>query len=480
MTFEDAYRLSPELILGFFAILIVLLDLGVRRKGWLAALTLVGLGASAAWAAALTTGGWQGTALGDTLAVDNFSLFFKFLFLGAAALVVLASTGYSIRFARFQGEYYALVLTSAAGMMLMASGRELITLYISLELTSLSLYALAGFLKDPRSNEASLKYLLLGAISSAVLLYGMALLLGLTGETHLDAIANALGRMPGANYPVLFLGIIFIVTGFGFKIAAVPFQMWVPDVYEGSPTPVTAYLSVASKAAGFAITLRVFTLALGGPREAADWSLIFAILAVASMTLGNILAIPQANIKRMLGYSSIAQAGYLMVGLATLSDLGRSGIIFFLASYAFTNLGAFIAVIAISHRIDSDLISDYAGMAHRSPLLAGALTFCLISLVGIPPTAGFIAKVYLFNAAVQQGLAWLVIIAVVNSVISAYYYLGVVKAMFMGTPLSLERVTAVRPALAALAVATVGVLVVGILPEPLISIAQAVGRSLIP
>ncbi|GAH74653.1 unnamed protein product, partial [marine sediment metagenome] len=264
-----------------------------------------------------------------------------------------------------------LVLLSTLGMMLMAATAELISIYIALELTSISLYILVGFLKDPKSSEASLKYLLLGAVASAVLLFGMALIFGFTGKTQLGEIAQVLQAMsPKAVLasPGLILGIVLLVAGFGFKIAAVPFHMWVPDVYEGVPTPITAYLSVASKAAGFAIILRVFYSAFGLPQWLSlEWGLIFAVLSAIGMTVGNVIAIPQTNIKRMLGYSSIAQAGYLMVGLAAVgfspaADIvGRSSLLFFLAAYALANLGAFIAIIAISNKLNSDLIEDYSG-----------------------------------------------------------------------------------------------------------------------
>ncbi|MBA7650963.1 NAD(P)H-quinone oxidoreductase subunit 2 [subsurface metagenome] len=463
----------PELSLVAFAIAVVLLDLFIQRKGWLAVVSIAGLVVSAGFTIAMWGGSSQ-AIFNNMLAVDNFALFFKLLFLGIAALVILASTDYVSKFARFQGEYYALVLLSTLGMMLMAATAELISIYIALELTSISLYILVGFLKDSKSSEASLKYLLLGAVASAVLLFGMALIFGFTGKTQLGEIAQAIQAMsPQAVLasPGLILGIVLLVAGFGFKIAAVPFHMWVPDVYEGAPTPITAYLSVASKAAGFAIILRVFYSAFGLPQWLSlDWGLIFAVLSAIGMTLGNVVAIPQANIKRMLGYSSIAQAGYLMVGLAAVgfspaADIvGRSSLLFFLASYAVTNLGAFIAIIAISNKLNSDLIEDYSGMGKRAPLLALALTLCLISLTGIPPAAGFMAKFYIFSGAVQQGLLWLVIIAVINSVISAYYYLRVVKVMWLGEPVSAEKVPSSGALRVALSLSCLGVLLLGIVP----------------
>jgi len=475
----------PEITLAVFAVLVILLDLGVRQKNLLRSVSLAGL----VIAGGVTVAMWGGSynpLFNNMLAVDNFALFFKMLFAGIAFLVILASADYVAKFSRFQGEYYALILLSTLGMMLMAATADLISLYIALELTSISLYVLVGFLKDRKSTEASLKYLLLGAIASAVLLYGMALVFGFTGETQLGAIAQSIQSMSLDNVlasPALLMGIVMLIAGFGFKIAAVPFQMWVPDVYEGAPTPVTAYLSVASKAAGFALILRVFYSAFGIPEWLSmNWGVIFAVLAVISMIIGNVVAIPQNNIKRMLGYSSIAQAGYLMVGLATFgfasasSILGQSGILFFLASYALTNLGAFIAIIAISNKINSDDIADFAGMGKRAPLLALALTFCLISLIGMPPAAGFMAKFYIFSAAVQNDLLWLVVIAVLNSVISAYYYLRVVKVMWFGEAASEEKVPSSGAPRLALFLCCLGVLLLGIIPGPLMRLAEIAGK----
>lgn len=463
----NIYLLSPEISLCGLAIVVILLDLFLKRKWILGAVSVAGLIVPAAFTLAL----WDRneTSFNGMLVVDEFSLFFNLFFLVCAALVILSSMDYVTKFRAFQGEYYALVLLSAVGMMLMAATRELISVYVALELTGISLYALTGFLKDPKSSEAGMKYLLLGAVASAVLLYGMAMVFGLTGSTHFKDIAQAI-PVDLVDNPALLMGMVLLVAGFGFKIATVPFQMWVPDVYEGAPTPITAYLSVASKAAGFAVILRVFYEALGP--VSLDWGMMFGVLAAITMTLGNVVAIAQTNIKRMLGYSSIAQAGYLMMGLAAVSALGRSGLVFFLIAYALTNLGAFIAIIAISNKTGSDLISDYSGMAKRAPLLALALGLCLISLTGIPPTAGFMAKIYIFNAAVDYDLMWLVIIAVINTAISAYYYLRVIKVMYLGAPLSEEAIPSSGALRAALSVACLGVLLLGVYPWALLKIAE--------
>jgi NADH-quinone oxidoreductase subunit N len=373
-------------------------------------------------------------------------------------------------------------------MMLMAAAADLISLYVGLELASISLYILVSFLKDRKSTEASLKYLLLGAIASAVLLYGMALVFGVTGQTQLGAIAQSIQTLLPASVmdnPALIIGIALMIIGFGFKIAAVPFQMWVPDVYEGAPTTVTAYLSVGSKAAGFAIILRIFYTAFGVPDWLShNWGMIFVVLSVITMTIGNITAIPQTNIKRMLGYSSIAQAGYLMVGLAALGfapaseTLSQSSVMFFLASYALTNLGAFTAVILITSKLDSDLITDFSGMGKRAPLLALALTLCLISLIGMPPAAGFMAKFYIFSSAVQNDLLWLVVVAAINSVISAFYYLRVVKVMWFGEAASTEKVPSSGAPRFALIVCCLGVLLLGVIPGLLMKLAEVAGKLL--
>ena len=476
-------RLGPELILLVFAGIIILADLVVPRlRSGLVAASLLGVAGSIVWSVTLVARDMRGGAFDGALVVDDFSLFFSFLFAGIAALVILASVEYVDRFVRHQAEYYALILASTAGMMLLAATTDLIAIFIALELTGVCLYILVAFLKDVRSSEAGLKYLLLGALSTAVTLYGMAFLFGLSGSTNLTDIANVVAQANDDTRAALVMAMVLLAAGLGFKMAVVPFQMWVPDVYEGAPTPITAYLSVASKAAGFAVVMRIFMEALGDRFISSDWANMFAGIAAVSMTVGNLIALTQTNIKRMLGYSSIAQAGYFLVGLAAISAangglaLGASGVVFFLAAYAFTNLGAFIAIIAISNKTGSDEIGDYAGMSRRAPLLALGLTLCLVSLTGIPPTAGFIAKVYIFNAAVQSNLVWLVIVGVLNSVVSVYYYLRVVLQMYMEAPVSEERVTA-GPAIGlAMAIASVGVLFIGILPFPLLEAAESAAR----
>ena len=480
----DLYLLSPEISLLVVALVVILLDLFTKQKWILGAVSLVGLLVPAGFTISLwgkyatSLDSALATSFGGALVIDQFALFFKLFFLVVTALVILSSIDYSRKFAAFRGEFYAMLLLATMGMMLMASTRELISIFVSLELTGISLYVLAGFLKDPKSSEAGLKYLLLGAVASAVLLYGMAMVFGLTGKTHLSEIVQVVSAGGISGNTALLTGIVFLIGGFGFKIATVPFQMWVPDVYEGAPTPITAYLSVASKAAGFAVILRVFFEALGP--ASVDWGMVFAVLAAITMTIGNIVAIAQTNIKRLLAYSSIAHAGYLMIGLAAATNTGSSAVVFYLACYAVTNLGAFIAIIAISNRIGSDAIADYSGMAKRSPLLALALALCLISLTGIPPTAGFMAKLYVFKAGVDADLIWLVVIGLINTVIAAYYYLRIVKLMYLGEPVSEERVRSSTSLSVALSLACFGVLLLGIYPWLVLKVTETATRLFLP
>ena len=493
MTAHDIYLIAPEIALASVAGVVVILDLLMRDKRFLPIVAVLGLLVPAGFAVVLWTdvsaeSGGALTGLFDTVVVDKFALFFKFLVLSIVALVVLGSRDFAEKFQRSQGEFYGIILLSAVGMMLVAATKELVSIYVSLELATLPIAALAAFMRDERSSEAGLKFLLLGAVSSALLLYGMVLVYAFTGSTHLDVIAGSIssGSVPfGSN--VMLVGITLIVVGFGFKISMVPFQMWVPDVYEGSPTPVAAFLSVASKAAGFAVLLRVFYVAFGGVDV--DWSVLFAVLAVLSMTVGNLVAILQSNVKRLLGYSTIAQAGYILVGVAAIAatapdggvdGLGPSGVLFYLAAYAVTNLAAFFAVMAIANRTGSEQIDDFAGMARRSPVLAGVLALSMISLIGIPPTAGFMGKLYLFNAAVSSDLVWLAVVGVLNSVVSAYYYLRVIKTMFLAPAESEERITYSSPVLVAVAVSAIGILLIGVLPGPLFEITESAVRTILP
>ncbi len=514
MTAHDLYVISPYLAMAGAATLVILLDLLVPRKGLLPYFAFLALSApfvltlvqfydlgdsNTLLRGAEAFSAEEPSILLGSLSVDRFALFFNFLVIGAAALVVLASTDYVKRVDRFQGEYFGLMLFSATGMMLLAGATELITIYIALELTTLPLAALAAFLMNSRSSEAGMKFLIIGAISSAVMLYGMALVFGFTGSTQLSEISNSIGGATGdvafGNYALL-VGIVLMVAGFGFKISSAPFQMWVPDVYEGAPTPVVAFLSVASKAAAFAVLLRV--LYLGFFDVALDWAALMAGLAAASMIFGNAVAMVQTNIRRLFGYSTIAHAGYLLVGVAAgvkvadggldvpeFSSLGPDSVLFYLGAYAAANLTAFFAITAISSRVGSDRIADYAGLVTRSPVLAVTLALALIALIGVPPTSIFIAKLYIFTAAVKADLTWLAIIGVINSAVSAYYYIRIIRVMFLqpepsavSTAAGEDRSSRSPAPWVALGVAGASMLFIGIAPGFVMEAAQGAVSAL--
>ncbi|MFB3882642.1 MAG: NADH-quinone oxidoreductase subunit N [Armatimonadota bacterium] len=435
-------QLKPELLTLGAAMIILLLDLvqrrgrfderpqaGQRWLGWFSALLAVGLVAvvvsrwkQLSWPVPL----WDGVVV-----LDRLGLVFKAIFLLAVAVVSIGSADYAAQRFRHVAEYYALLFFSALGMMLMASAGDLITLYLGLELTTLSLYVLCSFAKDnPRSGEAGLKYIILGATASAVYLYGSSLIYGIAGTTQFAVVARTIGWF--GPEPGMIIGAVFVLAAFGFKIAAVPFHMWAPDVYQGAPTPVTGFLSTASKAAGFAALLRVFLGPMLGAASA--WLVLLVALSALSMVVGNLLALSQRDIKRMLAYSGIAQAGYALVGVATTSTLGVMAAAFFLFQYLFTNLGAFLVVTAVGSTEGDDRISGYQGLSRRNPLLAAALLVLLLSLGGIPPLSGFWAKLFVFWSAVNRGLYGLVFIGVLTSVMSLYYYLMVARAMYIEPP----------------------------------------------
>lgn len=474
MPLRDFYLLSPEIAIAGIAFIIIVTDLWLQKKGLLPYLTVLGLGVPLGLAATLW--GNNESAFGGVLVVDTFSVFFKFLMIAVAAAVAIASQEQVSRFRRSQGEYYGLLLLATGGLMLLAATRELITIYLSLELSTLSAIALVAFFRDDRSTESGVKYFVLSGISSAVMLYGMALVLGVAGSTQLAEIARAVPVNRLLDNPALLLGVVFIAAGFGFKISSFPFQMWVPDVYHGAPTPIAGYLSVASKAAGFAVILRVFYIAF--PDVSFDWSMLFAVLAVISMSVGNFAAMFQNDMKRLLAYSAIAHAGYIMIGLAAVATrvpggvgVGPQGVLFYLGAYAFTNLGAFFVVNAVSGRIGTESIDGFAGMGRRSPVLAALLALCLASLTGVPPTAGFWAKLYLFNASVQADMVWLAVAGAINSAISAFYYLRVIKVMYMDPAPSEEPVRSSAPSVLALLMTTPGVLFFGFAPWFLLNFA---------
>jgi NADH-quinone oxidoreductase subunit N len=440
--------------------------------GWL---TLASLGV----AFILTLGilGQNGVAFAGAISIDSFAAYFELAILIAAMFTVLMSLDYASEHHLAGAEYYSLLLFSALGMMLMATAGDLIVIFLGLETMSLAVYVLAGIARpDPKSGEAAIKYFLLGAFSTGFLLYGIALVYGATGTIKLGPIHAVLDSGAMASNPMLLLGIGMLVIGFGFKVAAVPFHMWTPDVYEGAPTPVTAFMAVGVKLAAFAGFVRIFLVGLGS--MSGQWWVVLWVIAALTMTVGNVIAVVQTNIKRMLAYSAIAHAGYLLVGMAVGAPAGGA-ILYYLLAYAFTNLGAFAVVIALERRgVVSNKITDYRGLAGREPLLAAAMAVFMLSLTGVPPLAGFVGKFYLFYSALHQGYVWLVIIAVLNSVISAYYYFSVIVAMYMQEGGVEVQTLSARPALvAAIGLAAIATVLIGIYPQPYIVSASNAYRS---
>ena len=421
----------PEIFLSVLAMALLLINVFIPggQKSYLAYVSFIGVIVTAV----LVGAGWGShiESFSGSVVLDNFATFFKMTFLVAAGLTVLISDSYMEREGCNHGELYPLILFTVVGMMLMASGTDLMTIFLGLEVMSISLYVLAGFNRaNKKSNEAGLKYFLLGSFSTGFMLYGMALIYGATGTTRLYKIAAIVGQMtlPSANI-LLVAGLLLMMTGFAFKIAAAPFHMWTPDVYEGAPTPMTAFMSAGPKAAGFAALLRIFLVAL--PTLQAEWSQVLWVMAVLTMTVGNITALRQDNIKRVLAYSSIAHAGYALVGFTAGNGTGTAGILFYMLSYAFMNIGAFAIVILVSKKGETNgNVSDFAGLGFKRPLLALVMTLFLFSLAGVPPAAGFIGKFYLFSGAIQKGYIWLAVIGVLNSAASVYYYLRIMVYMY--------------------------------------------------
>src|SRR5436309_8950582 len=473
---SDFYYSLPELVLTAGALLLLIVDVMLPRTrqralGWVA---LLAIGATAVSLAPFTS--THVTVANGLIAVDRFALFFKIVFLLAAAITVLMSFHYLDVEGAPPGEYYFLILCATLGMMIMAGGIDLITIFIGLETRAVSFYILAGFIKpSQRSNEAAVKYFLLGAFSLGILLYGMSLMYGLSGTTNLRVMATSFETM--TTDPRLVLAVILVVAGVGFKIAAVPFHMWAPDVYEGSPTPVTAFLSVGSKAASFAMLLRIFLE--GMPSMNADWRLMFEGLAIVTMTVGNLAALTQTNLKRMLAYSSIAHAGYLLIRVVAGAPRGVSAMLIYLLIYSFMQLGAFGVVILLRRRdVVGDELKDFSGLSFRNPFAAFAMLVFMLSLGGIPPTAGFMGKFWLFSAAVDAGYYGLAVIGVLNSAISLYYYARIVVFMYLKKE-AIGSAPAVSPALAVvLGLAVAATLVLGVYPRFLFEIADASARTL--
>jgi NADH-quinone oxidoreductase subunit N len=478
----------PELILTLGILMLLVWDLvlkGARRfrAGTLAVVT-VAASAASVW---FTSDEGSHLLFFGLIARDPFTDFFKYFFAAVAIVVGLVALrardaiDYTNGRDPDAGEFYALILTLTLGMNLMAAATDLLTLYVSLELVSVMSYILAGFKKgERRSAEASLKYVIYGGVASGVMLYGLSLLFGMAGGTSLDAVRAAGAQVTGAGSLALFLGVSLTMAGLGYKIASVPFHMWCPDVYEGAPTPVTALLSVGPKAAGFALLIRFFVgavLPVEGLADGSPWPLLLGVLSVATMTLGNLTALGQTNLKRLLAYSSIAHAGYVLMGFSVLSPSGYEAMLLYLVTYLFMNLGAFFVVISMEEAGVGETIDSYRGLGHRAPLPAALMALFLFSLTGIPPLAGFIGKFYLFAAVLSQGGTFFVILAIfgiANSALSLFYYARIIKAMFLESPAQPSSAVVVAPlhriALAVMALPTVAI---GLYWAPVVRVVDA-------
>lgn len=477
-------KILPELIVILTIVVILVGDLIVGRSSsrWVPYAAIAGCLASVA---ALTLQ-WNVEApiafLGSFNA-DALSIVFRGIIVLSAAVTVPMSIRYVEKSGTALAEFLGILLTATLGGMFLSGADELVTIFVALETLSISSYLLTGYMKrDPRSNEAALKYLLIGAASSAIFLYGISLLYGLSGgETRLSAIAANLASSSAGSSIGLVISLVFVIAGIAFKVAAVPFHQWTPDVYEGSPTPVVAFLSVGSKAAGFALAIRLLVTTF--PLVAEEWRFVFTALAILSMVLGNVVALAQTSMKRMLAYSSIGQAGFLMIGLVIGTDAGYASMVFYLLVYLFMNLGGFTCVILFALRTGTDQISEYAGLYQKDPLLTLCLSLCLLSLGGIPPLAGFFGKLYIFWAGWQAGAYGLVLVGLVTSVISIYYYIRVVKMMVVKEPQEMSEsikqyplprwdLPGMRPLQVSLVLAVVATSLAGVLSNPLFTLAN--------
>jgi len=477
----------PELAVTATILLLVVLHVASKQKtssapGFLA---LVGVGAAILLSGVSSPGG--GKAIFEGMAAyDGFAVFFKVLIAFATLVVILMSMDSEELAGRSKAEYFIFLLSTLLGMFLLSSATDIVMLYLSLELVSIPSYLLAGYLKGKEhSTEAAMKYVVFGATASGVMIYGFSLLFGMTGSTQIAEIGRVLASGKAA-LPVV-LAAVMVAVGFGYKIAAVPFHMWSPDVYEGAPTPATAFFSVAPKAAGFAVLVRFYYTVFAGPDTAAgmwritstmDWPLLFAGLSAVTMTVGNLVAIKQSNVKRLLAYSSIAHAGYMLMGFVLLSSAGIEAILFYLVVYLFMNLGAFYVVVLVSNATGGEDISDFTGLGSRAPFAAVALSIFLFSLTGIPPFSGFIGKVYLFAEVIHRGVYWLAIVAALNSVVSLYYYARIVRAMFLQEPTDASAIPVPAASGAMLVLLAAPTLILGVYWEPVARFAHASVRML--
>ena len=461
ISLADLLLLLPEIFLTTWLCFVLIVDFAWPhvKQEQLAYLSIGGL------LATLGCLGWfdfshvSGTLFGNMFVLDRMALFFKMFVVGSTILVILTSIEYVNRFTFFRGEYYFLVIMSAIGMMFMSSANDLLSVFVSLEFSTLGFYVLVSYLReDLGSSEAGLKFFILGVFAAGLFAYGISLVYGETGKLVFSDMASAQAT------PGLIIGFLLIFAALGFKIGAVPFHAWIPDTYHGAPTPVTAFLSIAPKGAALAILIRIFLVALGTFKPM--WVTLLVAVSVLSMTYANIVAIAQRNIKRLLAYSGVAQIGNVLIGLAAGTKMGNDAILFYLLAYLFANLGAFAVVIAVSHAIGRDEIEDYSGLNRRSPFLAFAMLLFLLSLAGVPPLAGFIGKLYIFIAAIKEGLYTLIVVGLINIVISMYYYLIVVKKMYINEPLDPTPISISTPIKAVIYIGLAGTLVIGIYPQP--------------
>ena len=467
--------LALEISVAVLALVLLAMDLSLekdqprRNIGYLALCGLTGI-----FFFSFTRYGVNATFWNGLFSLDDFAVFFKQAFLIGAILVILFSLDTVDQLPHSRAEFYVLLLFAVIGMMVLASANDLITLYVGIELMTFSFFILVGYvLTDARSTEAAIKYLILASAASAVMLYGMSLIFGLSGQMSYTAIAAGL-----STSPALLVGGVLLLSGFAFKIAAPPFHMWAPDVYEGAPAPITAMLAMGSKAAGFAAMIRVFTNVF--PSTGYPWAMLALLLSGAAMLVGNIVAIPQTNIKRMLAYSSVAQAGYILTGLVAGTVAGIKGMMFYLMIYVFANVGAFGVVAAVSRRRNSENISDLAGLARQAPVLAVAMTISLLSMAGIPPLAGFMGKFFLFSAVIDAGYLEIAVLGFVLSMVSVYYYLNVVKSMYLAEPTDERPFTVAGTLKFTVLFAMTATLAMGIYPGPLSHLAELAAKTVFP
>jgi len=480
----DLRPLAPAVIVAVTGLVVLLAQAFTPRgkSSPSAALSVAGLAAALVSVWILATGGARGAVLANAVAADELALFLQAVVLGIAAVAVLLSPSYLRANGLERGDYYALLLFSVVGMMGLVSSLELVSIFVALEIMSIALYGMAGMdRRRAQSQESALKYFVTGSFASAFFLYGIALIYGVSGSTQLEKVQRSLAVLSSEPSLLAVLGAAMLLVGFGFKVASVPFHMWVPDVYEGAPTPATAFMSAGVKAAAFGALLRVFDFAL--PSLAAHWRPLVAVLAIVTMVVGNYAALAQTNLKRMLAYSSVAHAGYVLAALVAAPIVAGEALLFYVVAYGAVILGAFGAIAALARDGREPLaLRDLAGLAQRRPALAAALAVFMISLTGVPVTAGFVGKFYLFNAAVSVGIVGvaLAVVGVIMSVVSAYYYLGVAVAMYMREPVGEDEWARVSPAAGvALAVSAGVTLLLGVWPAPLLAAARLAARSLV-